>query len=351
VTTLAAAPEDLDQLVGECLGERTPQLVKLPGGLSPRQFFRFERVTGERAIVMWLPDDAPERELSRRLSRRLPFIEIRELLENAEVRVPRLFGALPERGVLVVEDLGETLAERCERVPAERAALYRRAVQGLASAQLALAVLPADCLVRTRAFDRQLLTWELEHFRQWGVEALGVTLSGAERAAFESATGYLTLTISGLAQGFVHRDFQSRNLLACDAQEIAWIDFQDALLGPRAYDLVALLRDSYQQLDEAFVNDRLSEFATARGLSDLELGALRFEFDLITVQRKLKDAGRFVFFERTRGDPSYLKFFVPSLERVQAALLRLPARPDLQALAEIVTRQIEIGRSRGMLAP
>jgi len=321
----------------------------MAGGLSSRQFFGFVRASGERAIAMWLPEDAPERELSRRLDRRLPFLEIRELLEQAGVRVPRLFGARPERGLLVVEDLGETLAERCERTPGERAAWYQRAVQELAAAQLALAELPPDCIVCTRAFDRELLTWELEHFREWGVEALGVTLTAAQRAAFEAATRLLVSEILELPRGFVHRDYQSRNLLATDEARVAWIDFQDALLGPRAYDLVALLRDSYQSFDETFVEERLGEFATARGLSAADASALCMELELITVQRKLKDAGRFVFFERTRGDPSYLRFFVPTLELVQAALSRLPARPELQGLAGIVTQQIEIGRSRGML--
>ena len=345
----APPPCDLDQLVGQCLDEPAPALAAMAGGLSPRKFFRFERASGERAIAMWLPDDAPERELSRRLGRRLPFLEIRELLETAGVRVPRLFGAMPERGLLVVEDLGQTLAERCELDPTERAACYRRAVQGLASAQVALANLPVDCIVRTRAFDRELLRWELEHFREWGVEGLDVALTAAQRATFEAATSYLVSEISALPQGFVHRDFQSRNLLVPDAGSIAWIDFQDALLGPRAYDLVALLRDSYQQFDEGFVAERLAEFASAAGLSEAEARALRSEADLITVQRKLKDAGRFVFFERTRGDASYLQFFVPTLELVQAALLRLPARPELRGLYQIVTQQIEIGRSRGML--
>lgn len=298
---------------------------------------------------MWLPDDAPERVLARRLGRALPFLEMRELLENARVRVPRLFGALPEQGILVVEDLGETLAERLLRTPADRDELYGRAVRDLARAQQALVALPEGSIVRTRGFDRELLTWEVEHFREWGVEALGRTLEGAEQAAFERATSYLVDSIGALEQGFVHRDYQSRNLLVLADGSIAWIDFQDALLGPRAYDLVALLRDSYQRFDEAFVAARLDDFAEARGLSTADAEALRFEFDLITVQRKLKDAGRFVFFERTRGDPSYLPFFVPTLELVLTALSRLPARPELAALSEIVTRQVEIGRSRGML--
>ncbi len=355
VTTAANAspgpPDDLEQLVADCWGEQNLQLSKLPGGLSARQFFRAERASGEPAIVMWLPEDAPERVLSRRLGRRLPFLEIRDLLENARVRVPRLFGAVPERGVLVVEDLGETLAERVARVPTDRVNLYRRAVTDLAAAQQALVELPADSIVRTRGFDRELLTWEVEHFREWGVEALGVTLSDAEQSTFARATSYLVETILGFAQGFVHRDYQSRNLLALNDGSIAWIDFQDALLGPRAYDLVALLRDSYQRFDETFVTERLAEFAVASGLFAGDAEALRFELDIITVQRKLKDAGRFVFFERTRGDASYLPFFVPSLELVQGALGRLPERPELRGLSAIVARQIEIGRSRGMLPP
>jgi hypothetical protein len=84
-------------------------------------------------------------------------------------------------------------------------------------------------------------------------------------------------------------------------------------------------------------------------LSGAELTQLRFELDVITVQRKLKDAGRFVFFERTRGDASYLQFFVPTLELVRGALSRLPAQAELCGLSELVTRQVEIGRDRGML--
>jgi len=46
-----------------------------------------------------------------------------------------------------------------------------------------------------------------------------------------------------------------------------------------------------------------------------------------------------------------LRFFVPTLEMVQEALLRLGGLPQLRGLSAIVGRQIEIGRSRGMLAP
>ncbi len=298
---------------------------------------------------MWLPADSPERVLARESGRRLPFLEMRELLENARIRVPRLYGALPEHGVLLVEDLGETLAERIAREPTSTTSLYRRAVQDLAKAQVALENPPRDCIVSTRGFDRQLLTWELEHFREWGVEALGETLSSAERSAWSLATAFVVESMLSMPRGFVHRDYQSRNLLALPSGEVAWIDFQDALLGPRAYDLVALLRDSYQSFDDDFVGARLADFAAARGLDESDAAALSREADVITVQRKLKDAGRFVFFERTRGDASYLRYFVPTLLMVRGALARMGTRPELEVLSAIVERQIEIGRSRGML--
>jgi aminoglycoside/choline kinase family phosphotransferase len=183
----------------------------------------------------------------------------------------------------------------------------------LAAAQRALARLPEGSIVGTRGFDRELLTWEVEHFREWGIEALGVHLSDAERSTFALATSYLVDTITSLPQGFVHRDYQSRNLLVLGDGSIAWIDFQDALLGPRAYDLVALLRDSYQSFDEAFVRARLADFAAARGLSHDDAIALGFELDLITVQRKLKDAGRFVFIDQVRGNPSFLPWYGASV--------------------------------------
>lgn len=299
---------------------------------------------------MWLPEDAPERVLARRLGRELPFIEVRALLAGAGVRVPVLFGARPELGLLIVEDLGETLAERLARDPSAREALYRRAVEQLAAAQRSLARLPDDSIVRTRSFDRELLTWELEHFREWGVDALGASLGAAEEAALSRAMSWLVETMLGFERGFVHRDYQSRNLLALPGGDVGWIDFQDALLGPRAYDLVALLRDSYQSFDDAFVSARLADYCKTRGLSAEAARLVAFELDVITVQRKLKDAGRFVFFERTRGDASYLRYFVPSLELVLGALSRLAPRPELAGLADIVERQIAIARKLGMMA-
>jgi hypothetical protein len=123
--------------------------------------------------------------------------------------------------------------------------------------------------------------------------------------------------------------------------ELVWIDFQDALMGPRVYDMVALLQDSYQDFDAAFIDARLAEYAEAAGLGGEERAALAIEFDLVTVQRKLKDAGRFVFIERVKGNASFLPYIDPTLRKVRAALARMtPHDRDLAELGAILERAL-----------
>src|SRR5205814_9637471 len=125
--------------------------------------------------------------------------------------------------------------------------------------------------------------------------------------------------IAAWRRGFTHRDYQSRNLMVRPTGKIAWIDFQDALLGPRVYDLVALLNDSYQEFDRAFVEARLPEFAATSNYDAADAPSLVREFDYVTVQRKLKDAGRFVFIDRVKHNPSFLHFVTPTVRKVRDA--------------------------------
>ncbi|HEV8550225.1 MAG TPA: phosphotransferase [Polyangiaceae bacterium] len=323
-----------------------PQTLELiAGGASPRRFYRvrFDASTvpatrrgaarAETAIVMLVPPETPDVAFARERGRPWPFLEVRALLEGAGVRVPALLAEACAEGLLLVEDLGPTLADHLAAAPGERAALYRQAVLELARAQAALEPLPAASVVRLRQFDETLYRSELEHFWEWAVAARGVE---APREGFERAVDYLVRQLLALPRAFTHRDYQSRNLLVTPGAGLGWIDFQDALLGPRAYDLVALLCDSYQPFERAFVEARLDDYAAARSLSALDRRALGREFDWLTLQRKLKDAGRFVFIEKRRHDASFLPFVAPTLAIVEEALERLGDVPELAALAPIV---------------
>ena len=86
---------------------------------------------------------------------------------------------------------------------------------------------------------------------------------------------------------------------------------------------------------------RLDEFAAHHGLDAAGRAALGREFDLVTVQRKLKDAGRFVFILHKKGDDGYLKFVAPTIEKARRALARLPGERPLMDLAALLDRVVD----------
>jgi aminoglycoside/choline kinase family phosphotransferase len=334
-------PEALVALVHRAVGHRPTSVDPMPGGASTRRYLRV-RTPASSLVAMFVPDAAPEEVTSGAAPERWPFLEVQELLHGRGVRVPRVLAEDCARGLLVIEDLGdETLAAFLERAPARKAEVYRRAVTDLAAAQRRLAALPDGSVVATRGFDEKLLRWELDHFREWGLDARGRELPPGERTRFDLLADRLAKRIAVWARGFVHRDYQSRNLMVKEtagAFELVWIDFQDALLGPRVYDLVALLNDSYQSFDRPFIEARLDEYAAAAGLDAAGRAQLGREFDVVTVQRKLKDAGRFIFIDRVKKNPSFLPYFEPSLAKVRAALKRLTDEEDMRELTGLVAR-------------
>ena len=317
----------------------------MPGGASARRYFRL-RIPGTMetsAVAMFVPDGGAPEEVVKDsgVAARWPFLEVRDLLASRGVDVPRVYAEDTARGWIVLEDLGDDtlaafLAARTDAFTRER--LYVRAVADLARAQNALSVLPEQSVVASRAFDRDLLSWEIHHFREWALDARGFSLSPDDRTVFDEASARIASRISSWPRVFVHRDYQSRNLMVRPSGEICWIDFQDALLGPRVYDLVALLNDSYQVFDRAFVEARLDDYARASRLTSEERAALGREFDIVTVQRKLKDAGRFVFIDRVKGNASFLKYVDMTIEKARASLARLGDDEDMRAISGVLAR-------------
>lgn len=319
-------------------------IVPMVGGASTRKFARVSVGSNPPVIAMYVPEAHGSDEIVKQSgpTARWPFLEVRDLLAGRGVRVPAIVHEACAEGLLFVEDLGDqTLAVALEQHPHLRTKFYQTAVADLARAQQALQDLPENSIVSTRRFDRDLLRWEVEHFREWALGARSVKLTKAEDAVFAEAADFLASTIAQFPPCFVHRDYQSRNIMVRlgpgDEIILYWIDFQDALLGPRAYDLVALLGDSYQVFTPEFVEARLSEYATLKGLDGSARKQLSYEFDLVTVQRKLKDAGRFIYVDRVKNNPAFLDFVEPTVDKVMAALKRLTGEPVLGRLADVLT--------------
>lgn len=323
----------LDRALAELYGEPIPptKVVKLRGDASTRSYFRVhvDSAPAERPaslIAMQLPEDAFRSDEGgpQPAGARLPFLEVAELLESRGLPVPSIYVEDLTNGIILLEDLGDvTFEQHLRHAPrTEWPRLYGHAIDLLADLHERLADLPRDSIVSRRRFDRELLDWELDHFREWGLEALSGPLDAADAGTLHDAFGAIVEEIEAMPYGFVHRDYQSKNLMVGPAGELTLIDFQDALLGPRAYDLVALLCDSYVSLDLSLQESMISRYAALRRI-DAE--ALKKEFWHVTLHRKLKDAGRFIYIDRVRKNPDFLQWYPQSLVYVGRAAAQLSA--------------------------
>lgn len=335
---------DIGPALRRLYGAALPQarLIKLKGDASTRSYYRFEldreplaTAHPRSVIVMRLPEDALKSDEGQGTERpaELPFIDVQRLLASRGVAVPRIYVDDSPHRVLLLEDLGdETFAQRLERTPRERwPLLYGDAVDLLARMHRDCATGEVgESIAFRRRFDRALLRWELDHFCEWGLVALGGPLSSAEQTLLDRSFEWLCEQITALPQGFVHRDYQSRNLIWAAGERLTVIDFQDALLGPAVYDLCALLCDSYVALEQHEQQQLISRYARAMAL---DVSSVQQAFWRVAAQRKLKDAGRFVYIDRVRGNPDFLQWYPQSLRYAGRALRELGQGELLELLS------------------
>jgi hypothetical protein len=331
---------NLSRALGELYGEPllSTEVIKLRGDASTRSYFRVhvaDAPTGRPAsvIAMLLPEDAFKSDEGGKQAdnQRLPFLEVAELLESKGLPVPSIYVEDLANRIILLEDLGDvTFEQQLRRTPrSDWQRLYGAAVDLLADLHERCVDLPSASVVSQRSFDRELLDWELDHFRAWGLEALFGPLDAAQTATVAAGFSTLVHEIEAMPYGFVHRDYQSKNLMVGPGGALTLIDFQDAMLGPRVYDLVALLCDSYLSLDLDLQESMIERYAALRRIQP---SALRREFWLVTLHRKLKDAGRFIYIDRVRENPDFLQWYPQSLVYVGRALGQAPGFEALKRL-------------------
>ncbi len=291
-------PEDLLPWAMSVLGESAsaaPPLSPVTGDASSRRYFRFS-LGGREHVLAEAPPETEKNE---------EFIAARALLEEAGVRVPALLGADLDRGYLLLEDLGDRLLLP-ELDDASVDGHYRRALELLL--QMAAVDARGSCL---GAYDRALLEEELGRFGEWFVEGLlGYAPTEEEQSLLRDVGDRLVQSALEQPRVLVHRDFHSRNLMLVGDDELAVIDFQDAVMGPVTYDPVSLLRDCYIRWPASSVRRWALDYyrlMSDRGmLSDVPEARFLRWFDWMGLQRHIKVLGTFARLYLRDGKPAYL---------------------------------------------
>lgn len=288
----------------------------LPADASFRRYFRLR--DGPRpALLMDSPPD--------RLDVR-PFVAVATHLRRLGLSAPEPFAVDAPRGLVLVEDFGDATFTRLLGQGADERALYAMAVDALVTLQRA----PDATAVTVPPYGRALLLTEISLLVEWFWPAHHGR--APEPALLESWRAAWDTTFDPLPPGpttLVIRDFHVDNLMRLDGRTgvaaCGLLDFQDALLGSPAYDLVSLLEDSRRDIPDALAAEMRARYqaaiAPAAGFDDW--------YAVLGAQRQAKILGLFVRLAVRDGKPGYLRH----LPRCARLLARQLERPVLAPVA------------------
>jgi aminoglycoside/choline kinase family phosphotransferase len=294
---------------------------------SFRRYFRVD--AGAASLIVM--DAPPEHEDSR------PFVEVAALLRGAGLNAPQVLEWEVAQGFLLLTDLGTTTylaALNDDNAPA----LLGAATDALVRWQLATrpGVLPP--------YGDALLRRELALFPDWYVARhLGHQLTPVQAQTLTRMFDRIVAAALAQPAVYVHRDFMPRNLMVAQPNP-GVLDFQDAVLGPIAYDPVSLVRDAFISWEEERVLDwtvRYWEKAKRAGLPvDADFGEFWRAFEWMGLQRHLKVLGIFARINYRDGKPKYLEDTPRFLRYARDVAQRYSALSPLARLLD----ELECGR-------
>lgn len=301
-------PEGLAPFI-QAAGWGDAAIAPLPGDASFRRYFRLSR-DGETAMLMHAP---PPHEDPR------PFLDVARWLAANGLRGPAILAEDAAAGWVLIEDFGdERVREWIDAHPADEAPIYEAAVDTL----VALHRLPPGPFA---PYDMAVYQREAALFVEWYCPANGLTVDEASwHAVWHAALDpLLDRQMPGVT---VLRDYHAENVMLPPDGTQGLIDFQDALVGHPAYDLVSLLQDARRDVGEDLEAAMLARYVAAASPGP-DFAA---DYARLGAQRNAKIVGIFTRLAKRDHKPRYLAM----IPRVWNAMERDLAHPALAPVAD-----------------
>ena len=275
-----------------------------------------------------------------------PFIALSRALRARGFSAPEIYAADLNNGLLLLEDLGTTGIITGEpHLPIEER--YSAAVDLLIA--LHTQELPEVLPVAPRLeyaiphYDLDAFLIETELLVDWYLpHRNSAQLDATSREIFRALWRDALLEPLNSPLALVLRDYHSPNLLWLEdrggLQRVGLLDFQDALIGPPAYDVASLLMDARCTVSEKMEVQLLSRYAVGRHIADPAFDPARFaaQYVVMGAQRATKILGIFARLDKRDGKPQYLRH-LPRMQRYLARDLAHPVLSDLKVWYETVT--------------
>jgi aminoglycoside/choline kinase family phosphotransferase len=319
---MSRAEKRIQFLASHGLADAT--IVPLVPDASARCYFRIQQ--GDSNLMLM---DAPPA-----MEKPAQFIRVTEFLQRLGARVPKIIASDAAQGWVLLEDLGDQTLTHLLKNGASESCLYQSAVDSLLKMQHGFTY--RDTEISLPPYDLTATLVEAELFFDWYLPArLNHRPGHQSRSEYRDIWASLYENLPALKPVLVHRDFHVDNLLMVE-NECAMLDYQDALLGSPAYDLVSLLEDARRDVDLT-LQDRILQYWIAQ--SGVDRDALIHHYNFWGAQRHCKVAGIFVRLWLRDGKDVYLDH-LPRVLRLLLKNLQSPAFEPLKQWIEYVLPEV-----------
>jgi N-acetylmuramate 1-kinase len=326
-------------------GYREALRARIKGDASTRVYERL--ALGDKHVILMnsprrsdgppVRDGKPYNVIAHLADNVMPFVAMANGLRQRGFSAPQIYEADLDQGLLIVEDLGdEGVVNSDPPVPIRER--YETAVDMLLSlhSQRLPDVLPVAPHLDHRIpyYDVNAFLIEAELLLDWYLPRLNAPMPDSERESFRTLWRELLQPAIDAPPTWVLRDFHSPNLFwlprRSDIGRLGLIDFQDAVMGPAAYDLASLLQDARVDVAEQTELALLGRYVKGRRQSEPDFEPTRFIKIYVTLaaQRASKVLGIFARLDMRDGKPQYLRH----MPRIWGYLQRSLAHPALESL-------------------
>ncbi|WAT18547.1 phosphotransferase [Aurantiacibacter sp. MUD11] len=305
-------PAGLDDFLAQA-GWEGAEIDPLPGDASFRRYFRIRK--GDKGAM--LMDAPPPHEDP------TPFLHVGKWLGEQGLRAPEIYAEDAARGLVLIEDFGhDRMRDWLDVNPSEERRAYADAIEALVELHRRPPG-PFD------SYDWDVYLREVNLLPEWFAPAAGfaVDAEGYVDAWREVLLPMLPRQQPGVT---VLRDYHAENIMLLGPRgeysgEQGLIDFQDALVGHRAYDIVSLLQDARRDVSKELEGEMLDLYRS-RIATDSDFAA---DYARLGAQRNAKIVGIFARLWKRDDKPRYLSM----IPRVWDALERDLAHPALEPVA------------------
>lgn len=283
------------------------EILPLAGDASFRRYFRVV-APGRRAVLM---DAPPPHEDPR------PFIHVARWLAAHGFAAPQVLGVDLDHGLVLLEDFGDArMREVVDAAPESEMRVYADVVA-------LLAALHRHPAAELPPYSRTELHREVRLLTEWYCPAAGLVVDEADyRLAWDAAFD----RIEGGPVVTVLRDYHAENIMLVDGDRLGLLDFQDALAGHPAYDLVSLLQDARRDVSPEVEAAMRSHYAALAP----ECPGFDAAYAVLGAQRNAKIVGIFTRLWRRDGKARYLEY-LPRVWRYLERDLEHPALGEVRA--------------------